>query len=98
MLPTHFVYKPFSQNEVFQVCLSVYVLFFCAAILLFLIRLGGCKLELYYDCWYRWELHSGFFLPVGLVHDIDYFPFQTFDWYLIARGVQFQIFHVNKFS
>ena len=28
-------------------------------------------------CWCRLALHSGFFLPVGLVHHIDYVPLQT---------------------
>ena len=38
------------------------------------------------------ELHSGFFLPVGLIHDTDYFPLQqSFNWYLVKRAVQFQI-------
>ena len=55
-------------------------------------QLVSCHLELHYGCWCRLELHSGFFLPVGLVYDIDYLPLQRFNWYLLSqRGVQFQI-------
>ena len=31
------------------------------------------------------DIHSGIFLPVGLVHDINYFPRQIFSWYLFSQ-------------
>ena len=36
------------------------------------------------------DIVSVFFLPAGFVHDSDYFPLQSLNWYLIKRGVQFQ--------
>ena len=36
------------------------------------------------------DIVSGFFLPADFVHDSDYFPLQSFNWYLIKRGVLFQ--------
>ena len=71
---------------------SYMLLSFCCFILLFS-RLVSCYLELHYGCWYRLELHSGFFLPVGLVYETDYFSLQSFYWYLVKRSVQFQISH-----
>ena len=41
-------------------------------------------------------LRSGFFLPVGLVHDIEYFPLQSLNWYLCQKRCSIQIsYHVN---
>ena len=28
---------------------------------------------------------AGFFLPVGILQDFDYFPLQSFNWYLASR-------------
>ena len=41
-------------------------------------------------------LSAGFFLQVGLVQDVEYFPLQSFNWWwylvvAVARGAQFQI-------
>ena len=71
MLPAIFVYKPFFPNKVFQVC-SYLVL------LLLFIRVGAASSNFTpVVCWYRLELHSGFLLPAGLVHNTDYIPLQT---------------------
>ena len=103
MLPAIFVYKLFFQNKVFQVCPYLVLL------LLFIrgLRVGAASSNFTrIVCWYRLELHSGFFLPVGLVHHIDYVPLQTryinniitniyiqsFSWYivLVARAEVFK--------
>ena len=78
MLPTIFVYKPFSQNKFFQVCLlclAVLLLLFC-----YFSTLAASSNFRAVNIVYR------FFLPVGFVHDSDYFPLQSFN---IKRSVQF---------
>ena len=66
MLPTIFFYKHFSQNKVIQVCL------FCLALLLLLFCYFS-RLAASSNFVTAVDIVSGFFLPVGFVHDSDYY-------------------------
>ena len=100
MLPAIFVYKPFFQNKVFQVCPC---LVFVVILLLF-ISVGAASSNFTWDrvvCSYCFTVTlRGFSASkVGLVHHIDYVPLQTkymsnfitniciqsFNWYLVLH-------------
>ena len=97
MLSKIFVYNP--------MCLSLRTTFskFCLCLVFFCCyfsRLDSGYLELHSGCWYCLDVfRSGFFLQVGLVHDIEYFPLQTVrasTGIYIKRGVKFKYtYHVN---
>ena len=83
----HFCLQVFLSEQSFSMsCFSSTVSF-----VVFQGYVVSCYLKLHYGYWYRLELLSGSFLPVGFVHDIDYFPLQSFNRYLVKRSVQFQI-------
>ena len=80
-----FVYKPFSHNKVFQVCL-------CLAALPSAVILWFFKVSYMLD---RTSLRLLISLIVALrvfsassvIHDFDYFSLQqSFKWYLVKRG------------
>ena len=93
----HFCLQVFLSDQSFPSlsmsgCSSFYYCYFSG--------LDSGKLEPHSGCWYRLELRSRFFLQVGLVHDTEYFPFQSLKWYLsvyVKRCVEFKYhtYHVN---
>ena len=96
-IANHFCLQVFLSEQIFSslsmsVCSSFYYCYFS--------RLDGGELKPHSGCRYRLELRSRFFLPVGLVHDTEYFPLQSLNRYLpvyVKRCVQFKYhtYHVN---
>ena len=92
ILPTIFVHKHFSQNKVFQVCLCLVLLLLFCCFSKGSITASSNFTTLRMLILFRVTIsHVGFFLPVGFFQHFDYFPLQSLKWYLVARGVQFQI-------
>ena len=105
-LPDRQCCQPFSSTSLsFRTKFSkfVYVLFSAAVIHYFVVFHEVVELLARTSLWllisFRvilshvvFGLAEGFFLPVGLVQYFDYFPLQSFNWYLVTKtGVQFQI-------
>ena len=61
------------------------------------LRVSFVLQQLHLGCWYNslshvaFGLPAGFFLPVGLFQDFDFFPLYSSNRYLVTRGFQFQI-------
>ena len=95
---SHFCLQAYLSEQKFP--RFVLVSFFCCYSIAFH-KVRSCRVSSY-----RLGLHWGFFLPVGLFHNIDYVPFQTryinnvitntyiqsFNWYLVlvARAEVFK--------
>ena len=93
-----FVYKPFSHNKVFQVCLCLVAL--PSAVILWFFKVSYMLDRTSLRLLISLRVALRVFSASSVIHDFDYFSLQqSFKWYLVKRGVQFQIsyhYHVDS--